>query len=458
MSTSCSHAEVVSTADTSHSTLESTGPTFVVQRGRVVRKLEFSGRIAPIEDVPLYFKSSGYVKQVYARQGGRVETGELLAELEADDLLNQIAQAEVALHAAQLLRSEAEKALEQEIALAELDLKMAQTRLDQAQDANTHIIAQGELALTLAQEELNRMQVLQTTFSADIVRARVGLERAQSGGQQAEIEVAQAQYDQAVAESNGYQREIAMQRTTVQIAEGELARLKKGIDPLLTLEVQRAQQALDWLKDSSVDSTLVNDVETAQLNLERLQGQLANAQIVAPATGAVVSLALQPGQPVEAFRTVIIIADPADIEVRADLSSEQRQEITEGQAADIVLGNDPAQTWSGTVRRLPFTYSLADRTDGETQAAVDHFLRIGLKGDTSKLNLGDLVYVTIILETKDDVLWLPSTAIGTYQDSKFVIVQDGERQRRIAVELGLEGQERVELLTELEEGQTVLAP
>jgi multidrug resistance efflux pump len=378
--------------------------------------------------------------------------------LEADDLLNQIAQAEVALNAAQLLQSEAEKALRQDIASAELDLKVAQTRLEQAQDANAHTIAQGELALTLAQEELDRMQILQTAYRADIVRARVDLERAQGAGQEAEITVAQAQYDRAVAESSGYQREIAMQKTTVQLAEGELARLKKDVDPLLALEVQRAQQALDWLEDSSVDPALVNDVEAAQLTLERLQGQLADAQIVAPASGAVVSLALQPGQPVEAFRTVIVIADPSDIEVRADLSSEQLKQVTEGQAADVVLSTDPDQTWPGTVLRLPHSYGTADSTEGEGQTGRNSFLRVGLEGDVARLKLGDLVYVTIVLEAKDDVLWLPPAAIGTYQDSRFVIVQDGERQRRTAVELGLQGQERVELLTALEEGQTVLAP
>ena len=488
MITSCGSTEVASTTATPRSTLEPSGLTYVVQRGRVVRTMEFNGRIAPVEEMPLYFKTPGYVRQVHVRQGDQVKAGDLLAELETDVLLNQIAQAEVALNAAQLLQSEAEKALEQEAALAALNLKVAQTRLTQAEDANAYAITQAELTLTLAQEELSRTQILQTTYSAGIVRARVSLEQAQAVAQRAEIEhqealdrpwespeahddyavalqlaqwnleVAQAQYNQAVAESSGYQHEIKMRGIAVEMAQGELEQLKKGVDPLSTLEVQRAQQTLDWLEDSSVDPALVNDVATAQLALEGLQSQLANAQIVAPADGEIVSLAVQPGRPVEAFRAVIVIAGPSAIEVSADLSSDQLKEMTEGQSATIVLSTDPSRTWSGTVSRLPYPYGTAGGTESETETVADNSTRISLKGDTSALNLGDLVHVTIVLEEKDDVLWLPPTAVRTLQGRTFVIVQDGERQSRVDVELGIQGQERVEVVQGLQEGQVVIAP
>jgi multidrug efflux pump subunit AcrA (membrane-fusion protein) len=62
------------------------------------------------------------------------------------------------------------------------------------------------------------------------------------------------------------------------------------------------------------------------------------------------------------------------------------------------------------------------------------------------------------LEEKDDVLWLPTAAIYTLQGRTFVTLQEGGRQRRVDVELGIESQEQVEILKGLEEGQVVVAP
>jgi multidrug efflux pump subunit AcrA (membrane-fusion protein) len=243
----CGRTDAAPVAATPAPTSGPTSPTYVVQRGRVVKTLEFNGRISPVEEVPLYFKTPGYVKQAYVKQGDRVKAGDLLAELEMDDLLNQIAQAEVALNSAQLLLSEAEKYLEQEIALAELNLAAAQARLTQAEDASIYAITRTELSLVLAQEELARTKDLQATYTAGVVRARVGLEQAEEAVKRAEIEyqaaldrpwepqevrdayarglqlaqwnleVAQAQYDQAIADSAAYQHDLKMREIAVKL-------------------------------------------------------------------------------------------------------------------------------------------------------------------------------------------------------------------------------------------------
>jgi multidrug efflux pump subunit AcrA (membrane-fusion protein) len=481
----CGGPDTTPAATAPASAFGSTNLTYVVQRGKVVKTLVFDGRVSPVEETLLYFKSLGYVKQVHVKQGEMVEAGDLLAELETDDLLNQIAQAEVALSSAQLLLSEAEKYQAQKVALAELDLKVAQTRLAQAEPANAYAITQAELALALAQEQLARAKSLQATYAAGVVRARVGLERAQEAVKRAEIEyqealdrpwesqevrdsyamalqltrwnleVAQAQYDQAIAEEVGYQHELKIQEIAVEQASTGLEQLKSGVDPLLSLEVQRAQQALDWLKEG-VDPALVNDVSRAQLALERLQSQLANAQIVAPVGGEVLSLSIYPGRPVEAFKTAIVIADPSDIQVSANLSDEQLKKMTEGQRATVVLNTDSDRTWSGAVLRMPYPYGSAN--NARSGAEIDNSTRISLEGDVGELQLGDLVHVSIVLEEKDNALWLPPAAIRTFQDRVFVIVQDGDRQRRVDVELGIEGWDQVEILKGLEQGQVVLAP
>ncbi|HHE72406.1 MAG TPA: efflux RND transporter periplasmic adaptor subunit, partial [Chloroflexi bacterium] len=77
-------------------------PTYVVQRGDVIRLLQFSGRVAPVREEELFFKTGGYVNEVYVGRNDEVKEGDLLAELEVTDLKNQITQKEAELQAVQM--------------------------------------------------------------------------------------------------------------------------------------------------------------------------------------------------------------------------------------------------------------------------------------------------------------------------------------------------------------------
>jgi multidrug efflux pump subunit AcrA (membrane-fusion protein) len=480
--TSCGPDDTVRVITTPATTFGPTGSTFVVQRGKVVKTLEFDGRISPVEDVPLYFKSAGFVKEIYVRQGDQIKEGDLLAELETELLENQIAQAEVALNSAQALLSEAERSLEHEIAVAELNLAMVQAEFSQTERAHTRTITQTQLSLVLAQEQLARTRALQTNYTTGITSARVALEQAQDAVRRAEteyqealdrpwelqevrdgyatalqlaqwnLEVAQAEYDQAVANQQVYWHDLEIQRIAVQLAEVELEQLEDGLDPALSIQVQQAQLALDILREG-VDPALVNDVDQAQLALEGLQNQLANARIVAPVEGEVLSISIQPARAVEPFRTIMVIGDPEHLQVEADLTSDQMKELTEGQKASIVLTADPTRTWSGAVLRLPYPFGSVGTTEDE--AGAGELVAVSLEGDVSNARPGDLVQVTVILEEKEDVLWLPPAAIRTYQGLAFVVLQDAGR---LDVEVGVEGRDRVEIRSGLREGQVVVVP
>jgi multidrug efflux pump subunit AcrA (membrane-fusion protein) len=76
----------------------------------------------------------------------------------------------------------------------------------------------------------------------------------------------------------------------------------------------------------------------------------------------------------------------------------------------------------------------------------------------SGLELGDIVRVTVVLERKDDVLWLPPQAIRTFEGREFVVVQEGEAQRRVDVKIGIESDDRVEIEEGLTEGLIVIGP
>jgi multidrug efflux pump subunit AcrA (membrane-fusion protein) len=284
-------------------------------------------------------------------------------------------------------------ALERELKSAELTLARAQTILDDAE------------------QELE--------YSRRIAQANLEIEQIKLASMQAE----------QVPDPNA----IAIQQKQIEMSQIGIERLASG-----------------------VDSLLVNDVERAQLDVDKLKTEIAEAQIVAPFDGQLLSVSLTPGQAIDGFQPVVVLADVANLEVSADLLSDQMTKLVEGMPAQVVLVSRPGEILPGKVRQLPYPYGSGGR--GQEVEDMDKSTRFTLETSAIEagFNLGDLVRITVELERKADVLWLPPQALRVFDGRRFAVVQDGEAQRRVDVTVGIQTQERVEIEEGLEEGQVVV--
>ena len=398
-------------------------PTYTVQQGTVVKTLEFTGRVGPVDEQELFFKTSGYVRSVFVGRGDQVQAGDLLAELEIGDLENQLAQAQVALQTAETTLSKAEQDIEDALAEAEITAEKARIRLEQAQaaDLNSPVtiagvrLEQARTSLATAQTKYDQAwdsardwelymtdptgtppvtgPSLKDQLESEREFTEIALENAE-----ASLEIAQAEYNQAISSrtSHGYDLEVLVQ--DLALAEQRVEQLARGVDPLLAL-----------------------NVEKAQLDMARIQAQMQDAQLVAPFDGQILSLNIQDGSLVEGFKTALILGDPSQLEITAQLGSEEMDELSVGQIATIRLRSRPEADLSGSVRQLPYPYSGGTGDSGDS---TDTSTRISLDDTGAALELGELATVTIILEQKDDALWLPPAALRTFQGRDFVVVQE----------------------------------
>ena len=213
------------------------------------------------------------------------------------------------------------------------------------------------------------------------------------------------------------------------LAELQIAQLERDVDPLLAL-----------------------DVERAQLDLEKIQVQIADAQLIAPFAGEILSIGVRPGSRAEAFSTVIVMAQPENLEITAELGSEQLNEMSVEQVATITLRNRPEESFSGTVRQLPLAFSGGSSSVDNDDTRV----RIQFDSPPANLTLGELATVEIVLEEKDNVLWLPPAALRTFQGRTFVVIEEANGQRRADVRLGIESDARVEILEGVEVGEVII--
>lgn len=416
-----------------------TKPTYKVQKGDVIRQVQFSGRIGPVKEVELFFKVSGRVRNVKVERDALVKAGDLLSDLEIEQLERQVSQ-------------------------SQLDLERVKVNLDRAQKNNDSAVARAQLEVSIRAQDYLRlknqdMQPLRIQADNALELSRLNLANAQAAYDNAPIvgrgaspqgmnlqratldyQTAKANYDIVIAQiTTGHDYDISMAAKQLALANNSLEAAQQGVDPLL-----------------------INDVKRNELALDSLKAQVSAAQIVAPFDGRVTSIRVSPGSQVEAYTGVAVVADPSSLEVNADPSSTVLAELKEGMPVTITLVSFPDVPLLGKIRQLPYPYGSGGAvTNDQAQAEKDKSTRIAVDPASltnSKLQLGDLARATVILEKKADTLWLPPQAVRTFEGRKFVVVQEGDGQRRVDVKVGVISDDRVEIEEGLKEGQVVVAP
>ena len=404
---------------------------YTVQRGDVIGTVEFSAHVTPVEMASLYFETAGRVARVYVSRNQEVSAGDVIAELDIEALLNELEVAQVSLEAAQNTLDVELRGHERSLKLAELDLEAVKLELAQ------------EIALSP---------------QPDVTMARVNLERAQAA-----LAEAQEEYDKAQNRPwegpdslKGYQSWLQDARwgyEEAQAAYDQATGQLKAHDyqvSLLRGAVERAQLELDWLQ-VGVDPALTQTVQSAQLAVDGLQAQVDRARIVAPFAGRLLSLSISEGSEATAFRPVVTIAAGEGLEITGKPGDRDLLAMSVGMACEIERNDAPGELLPGQVTALPRNTGPVEDRDPNVHVQVQNIREAGLV-------LDDLVKVRVIVQERRGVLWLPPQAIRVYEGRRFVIVRDGEERRRVDVKLGVIGQERVEILEGLEEGQIVVAP
>jgi pyruvate/2-oxoglutarate dehydrogenase complex dihydrolipoamide acyltransferase (E2) component len=103
------HREVSAKTNTDEPTAAEVGVTPVVERA-IGQHLTVSSEFVPFQEIDIYAKEAGYVKDIYVDYGSRVKTGQLLALLEIPELEASLQEDEASISAQtdQVMRADRE--------------------------------------------------------------------------------------------------------------------------------------------------------------------------------------------------------------------------------------------------------------------------------------------------------------------------------------------------------------
>jgi len=446
-------------------------PTYTVKQGEVVDSLSFTGRVAPALEEELFFSTSGRAKVVYVERNDQVTEGTVLAELENDDLVRQLAQADIELEAAELNLQKAEDARSLTVEKAAIDLEIKRLGLEKTQENLESLKRDVEVAaIELAQAKAGPTDEEIEISLRGIERSKNSLWSAQvsrdstcgqGGGaacDSAQANVQSAEESLRIAEINHSLLIKPLTADELTVLEAGYEKVAKGLRTAeLDYEIQKYQFEIAQLEfdnlTSELDSQLLKAVERAKLSVERLQAMVDDTQVISPIDGKVTSVSAYEGRDVQAYRTVFVVADETELEITAEPMSSQLQRLTEGMDAAVILSAYPGKELPATIVQLPYPYG---KGGGATIEDADKLTHITMDTQDLDVEAGDLVKVIVTIERKADALWLPPAAIRTFSGRKFVVVEEDGRQRRVDVTVGIESAERVEIEDGLEAGQVVI--
>lgn len=472
-------------------TAEVAGVTYQVQRGEVMDILQMTGRVAAAVDADVFFTDDGFIETLHVQRGDKVTSGQLLAELNLGELPDQIEQARADLGALQRL-------IQTSRAQRQVSVENAQILLQAARDSLERLKQPpNPLKVQAAQDKLERTRIslenIRNNTSAEKVRAAADVQSAadnlrneqaayssvvwQNGSRPLDeldaeerqnqeqalraVEAAERELNLAnVAYELAVQNEInavALAESDIEEAQRSVEELQVPPDPFDLRDAERtvrsAQLNLNSALSSRDDPTMSTRIEQSQRGIDELTQKIEKSKLYAPFESVVAEVGAKPGDRVTAFQPVINLIEPDSLQLAViDIASFDLLRITAGQAVDISFARYPGQTLPGTVQQLP-----SDQVSPGSQVRADPLLRIAFEQGKFQLDLGDIADVTLTFSRKPNALWLPPQALQQFGDRTFVIIKDGEQQRAIDITIGISTAERVEILTGVQEGDTVVA-
>ncbi len=344
--------------------------TFSVMRGEVVQQETLTGRVTPMHQEDLFFRRSGRLAELLVEDGEAVEEGDLIATLD-----NEV--------------------LEIDLETALIGLAIANENLKQAENALALRRQQADVAL-----EINQLRLQGASDRVDT-------------------------NDPSIADET--------------------------LESIRTLELRQAELNRESIADE-IDPVLELNVKRAELAVERVKQSILEGQITAPFNGEVRFINLPEGDEqvaVQGYVAVARLVDNSGVMIELNLPRTQLETLSEGMAVEVTTASLAGRTLPGIIAALP-------RPFGTSQGSLTE-VTLTDRADNGELLEGITVAVDIRLRSKPNSLVIPRSVLQEEDGLYFVTVQDGDLLRRVNVAAGVISTDLVEIVAGLEEGQSVVA-
>ena len=258
--------------------------------------------------------------------------------------------------------------------------------------------------------------------------------------ERAQLEVRTAQLMLAQARNGSDADQISLQEVALELAQLNLREIESRVDPSLEQAVERAQLAVDaferQVEERRIRAPFAGQVVAVGVGLTSMRGPLEPPERRAE---------------VPAFSPFMVIVVPQPVELIVSSQSARASDLAVGQRVTAVHRWAQDKPFPVRVAQLPII-SAGDRFTPGFPGSI----HLTIEGDSPQLVAGEFINIEVVAAVQEDTLVLPDAAVRRFGGRTFVVVQDGDRQRRVDIRIGLESQGMVEVLEGLNEGDIVV--
>lgn len=440
--------------------------TFAVRRGPLRISVTESGTIKAREQVIVKSEVEGRTSiMTLIPEGTRVKKGDLLVELDGSQLLDSRIDQEITVQNAEAAFIGARENLEvvrnqaqSDVDVAELTLEFAKLDLAKYLEGEyPNLLTEAKAQITLSEEELKRAEEKvkwsRTLFDEKYI-SQTELQADELAASKAKLNLELAQNNLTLLEKFTYSRNLSQLNSDVKQAEMALERIRRKA------KADVAQAEAD-LKAKESEFNRQKD------KLQKIEEQITKTKIYAPADGLVIYATsarsggwrssrepLDVGQDVLERQELIYLptASLANAEVAVHESSLKKVQV--GLPAIVTVDALPGKTFVGTVARiapLPDAQSMWMNPDLKV-----YNTEIYLDGNDVSLRTGMSCKAEIIVQQYENELYIPVQAVLRIAGETTVYVVNGNNTEPRTIEIGMDNNRMVRVISGLKEGELVL--
>jgi RND family efflux transporter MFP subunit len=439
-----------------------------VAKGSISESVSITGNTTPTQSVSLSFGSSGIISKVYSDLGEQVTAGQVLAELNLNDLAAglHLAQANVDQQQAKLqaLKSgtqptDASATFITAVRNVYLQTENAVFHYADTLFANAASVNPIIKIRTQDQNEEESVNAERLVVGEKLKKWKTAIANLSASSNSETINSAGLIGKDAILSVNNFLDHLGSIAGNLNPSNSGLSQSEIDADRATINNAAQTVSAGGETQQSAYDAwtsapqNIVAQeaaVEAAQASVESAQAKIDNAQITAPISGTVTQFDAKVGQLASLSTPLVSIISNAGYEVDAGVSETDIGKILIKNIVSMTLDAFPNETFTGSV----FYIAPAETN---TQGVINYQIKISFDKPDQRLKSGLTANIDIQTKRKDNVLILPQYAILQNDQGTYVETLENNVVKQNPVMLGISDQKgNVEIISGVTEGEQVL--
>jgi HlyD family secretion protein len=399
-----------------------------VERGPVAGTISYTGSVAPFNEEDVYPRVTGRIVEMPVYPGEAVRPGQVVARLDDVELGSRVREAESGAVAATATAAQMEAdvaAAHHGVAQMERELAVATDELRAARES----IAQMESEVAMAAADTDHQEHVIVRDERLYASGGISLQ---------DLEATRAMVTAGRAKVTGARAKVSQMRAMAAAAESKVDAARARLDQARAME-QSALRRRDATAAVAAQSRAMQ--RTAEVVRDYVN-------IRSPSGGYVVKRLVAPGVLVQPGTAILKIAQIDRVRLQANVGERDLASIKVGSPVKVTLlgaGQTPLSTAVSSV--FPFVDPAA-RT-GVVEALVDNSGR--------RLLPGQYVQMEFVTGQNPSALTVPRDAVVRMGGKARVWIANGDRAEPHDITTGLEGPDRIEVVSGLTGAERIVA-